>query len=108
MRAHGPDERDDRHRGAQPSAAGALGRRERLGVLRTEAALLLARVDAHGALASMAARGARPRGAAYRRGVPDRPPGLAGERAKRRMIGPRFDRNVPVPRLRAALPGPTV
>jgi hypothetical protein len=75
-------------RGAQPLEARALGGAERLAALRTDAAPVLARMEANSALADLASGGPRPVGAACRGGGHACPPSSVGERPQRSMSGP--------------------
>ncbi len=75
----------------QPRKHRALGGGAGLPTRGAGEALLLARVDAHVALAPVASRGIRPMGADYGRGVDDAPPlGYMRKRAKERKSGPPF------------------
>src|SRR5215831_11329767 len=85
------DHQADRlRRGPQAIQGGALGGTARLVAHGTQEALLLARVDADGALTTLASGRAGQIRAKYRCGVHDCPPGFAGERARRSMSGPLF------------------
>jgi hypothetical protein len=83
----GHHQADGLRRGPQAISGGAFRRTERRVALRAQEALLLARVDAHVALASLAPGRTRQIGAACGGGVHDfSSPGCAGEHAKREYV----------------------
>jgi hypothetical protein len=77
-------------RGPQALQRRAFCSRERLMARRAEEPLVLARVEAHIALAGLASGGALQIGAEYDGGVHDSPPGFAWEHTKRSMSDPPF------------------
>ena len=84
------EQRDDQAhglgRGPQTVEHCALGGRERLVAGCAQKPLVLTRVAAHMALASLTSGGARQIGAEYRRGVHDGPPGCAWKHCQEKYV----------------------